>query len=74
MTLISIFSVLFATALMGFIGLGKTDQGSEESLEIENPRRRALPKRWSNIIIVLTVVYFFMLLAGLSYAGWFRVA
>ncbi len=39
----------------------------------ENPQHRALPKRWSNLLIVLSVVYCFLLLAGLSYAGWFRV-
>ena len=73
MTLISIFTVLFATAFMGFIGIGKAGQVPQD-VEIETPRRRALPRRWSNFLIALTVVYFFLLLAGLSYAGWFRVA
>lgn len=36
--------------------------------------KRALPKRWSSFVIALTVVYFFLLLAGLGYAGWFHVA
>jgi hypothetical protein len=39
----------------------------------ENPHQRALPRRWSNLMIVLSVLYCFLLLAGLSYAGWFRV-
>jgi len=34
---------------------------------------RSLPNRWTNLLIVLSVVYCFLLLAGLSYAGWFRV-
>ena len=73
MTLLSIVTVLFATALMGYLGLSKPGQVAAE-VEVEKPRTRTLPKRWSNIMIVMTVVYFFLLLAGLSYAGWFRVA
>ena len=73
MTVLSIVSVLFATALMSFLGFSKPGQVAAE-VEAENPRPRALPERWSNLLIALTVVFFFLLLAGLSYAGWFRVA
>jgi hypothetical protein len=59
MTLLFIFTVLIGTVLMAFLAAGK-------------PGRVA--KRWSNALIVMTVVYFCLLLAGLSYAGWFRVA
>lgn len=73
MTLLSIVSVLLATVVMGFLGAGKAGQAAAE-VEVENRRQHALPKRWSNLVIVMTVVYFCLLLAGLSYAGWFRVA
>ena len=72
MTFLSIVSVLLATFLMGFLGLRKPRTTAE--VERENPQPRALPKRWRTVIIVITVLYFFLLLAGLSYAGWFRVA
>jgi hypothetical protein len=73
MTLLSIVSVLLATVLMGFLGATKSGPVAEE-VEVENGRPQVLPKRWSNLVIVMTVVYFCLLLAGLSYAGWFRVA
>lgn len=73
MTLLSIVSVLFATVIMAYLGVAKAGQAAAEA-EVEKPRPIALPKRWSDLIIMLTVVYFFLLLAGLSYAGWFRVA
>ena len=71
MTFLSILTVLLATVVMGFIGLRK--QVPVEAVS-ENPRKRNLPKRWSNFLIAMTVVYFFLLLAGLGYAGWFRIA
>lgn len=73
MTLLSIVSVLFATVFMAFLGSGKAGRLAAE-LEVENPRQRALPKRWSSLVIGMTVLYFFLLLAGLGYAGWFHVA
>ena len=73
MTLFSMLSVLLATVVMGFFGMGASGRTPAE-VEVENTRKRTLPKRWSNLVIAMTVVYFFLLLAGLSYAGWFRVA
>ena len=73
MTLLSIATVLLATVLMAFLAAGKSDRVAAEA-EVDNGRPQVLPKRWSNLVIVMTVVYFCLLLAGLSYAGWFRVA
>jgi len=39
-----------------------------------NVPQPAIAKRWSSILIALAVVYCFLLLAGLSWAGWFHVA
>jgi hypothetical protein len=50
---------------MGLLGAGKFGRGR---------RPRALQKRWSNLVIVITMLYFSLLLDGLSYAVWFRVA
>jgi len=58
---------------MALLGAGKAGQVAAE-VEVENGRPHTLPKRWSGLVIVMTVVYFCLLLAGLSYAGWFRVA
>jgi uncharacterized membrane protein YidH (DUF202 family) len=71
MTLLPIVFVLLATVLMAFLGAGKARQVAAE-VEVESSRQA--PKRWSSLVIVMTVVYFCLLLAGLSYAGWFRVA
>ena len=68
-----IFSVLFAAALMGYFGTRKAVQESAES-EAANVPARAISKRWSTLLIVLAVAYCFLLLAGLGWAGWFRVA
>lgn len=72
-TLLYIASVLFATALMAFLGTRKTTRVAVE-IEPRSARQHSIPRRWSNLLIVLTVVYCFLLLAGLSYAGWFHVS
>ncbi len=71
--LLPIFSVLFAAALMGYFGTRKAVQETAESDEASVPRP-AIAKRWSTLLIVLAVAYCFLLIAGLSWAGWFRVA
>jgi hypothetical protein len=71
MTVLSIVTVLFATAVMGYRGAAKAD---EPAVEAEAPHARQLPKAWSTLLIAVTVVYCVLLLAGLSYAGWFHVA
>jgi hypothetical protein len=73
MTLLSIGTVLSATVLMAFLAAGNPGEVAAE-VELENRQQKALPKRWSSLVIVMTVVYFCLLLAGLSYAGWFHVA
>jgi hypothetical protein len=73
MTLLSIVTVVLAAAIMGYLGLGRSSHVTAD-VEVENPRPVSIPKRWSTLLIAVTVVYFFLLLAGLSYAGWFRVA
>jgi hypothetical protein len=70
---LTIFSVLFAAAVMGYYG---TRQAVRETVQSDAARapQRAIPRRWSTPLIVMAVVYCFLLLAGLSWAGWFRVA
>ncbi len=70
---LSIFSVLLAAAVMGYYGTRKAVHKTTEPDAASVPKR-AIPKRWSSLLIVLAVVYCFLLLAGLSWAGWFRVA
>ena len=73
MTVLTIVTVLFAAGVMGYGVIGKPAASAVES-DAEVPRPRALPKSWSSLLIALTVLYCFLVLAGLSYAGWFRVA
>lgn len=73
MTLFSLSSLLFTTVLMGLLSAGKTGQAAAQ-VDADLPRPRMLPRRWSSFLIAMTVVYFFLLLAGLCYAGWFRMA
>jgi hypothetical protein len=72
-TVLAIFSVLFTAALMGYLGTRKAVQKTAES-DFAGVPQPAIAKRWSTPLIVLAVVYCFLLLAGLSWAGWFRVA
>ena len=71
--ILSIFSVLFAAAVMGYFGTRNAVQEISEP-DATSALQRAIPKRWSSLLIVLAVVYCFLLLAGRSWAGWFRVA
>ena len=71
--LLYIVPVLFTMALIGFLGTRKPARVRAD-IEPGNSRHHSIPRRWSNLLIVLAVVYCFLLLAGLSYAGWFRVA
>ncbi len=68
-----IFSVLFVAALMGYFGTRKAIQKTAESDGGSVPRG-ANAQRWSSLLIVLAAIYCFLLLAGLSWAGWFHVA
>jgi hypothetical protein len=70
---LTVVSVLFATAAMGFLGTAKAGRAPAEA-EAEVQPQRAIPRRWSTLLIAMAVVYCILLLAGLSYAGWFRVA
>jgi len=70
---LTIFSVLFTAALMGYLGTRKAAQRTAESDAASAPQP-AIAERWSTPLIVLPVVYCFLLLAGLSWAGWFRLA
>ena len=75
MTFLSLLSVLFAATMMGYFALGK-DGGAAaqvEEIDQDSPRQRPIPRRWSNLLIAMAVVYCFLLLAGLSWAGWFRL-
>jgi hypothetical protein len=70
---LTIFSVLFAAAVMGYFG---TRQAVRETVQsgAARPPQHAIPRRWSTLLIVMAVVYCFLLLAGLSWAGWFHLA
>jgi hypothetical protein len=70
---LAIFPVLFAAALMGYFGTRRAVEETVESDETSVPQP-AIAQRWSTSLIVLAVVYCFLLIAGLSWAGWFRVA
>ena len=72
MTVLSIITVLFATALMGYVGMTKAGQPAGET-DADTPRQRQLPRAWTTLLISVTVAYCCLLLAGLSYAGWFNV-
>lgn len=76
MTFLSILSVLFAATIMGYFAMGKAGRAAAQVQQVEqdSPRQRPLPRRWSNLLIAMAVVYCFLLLAGLSWAGWFRLA
>ena len=52
-----------------FLGVQETSESDAASVT-----QHAIPRRWSSLLIALAVVYCFLLLAGLSWAGWFRVA
>ena len=70
---LTIFSVLLAAAMMGYVGTRKAAHEAAQSESASIPQR-PIPRRWSTLLIVMTVVYCLLLLAGLSWAGWFRVA
>lgn len=69
MILFSIVATLFATDAFGF---SRSTHARRMPAPVKSARRR--PARWSNLVIALTVVYCFLLLAGLTYTGWFRLA
>jgi hypothetical protein len=70
---LTMLSVLLTALLMGYPGTPKAAQKTAESDFASGPQP-AIAKHWSTSLIVLAVVYCFLLLAGLSWAGWFRVA
>ncbi len=70
---LTIVSVLFATAFMGYLGTAKATPAQAKT-DVEASPQRAMPRRWSTLLIFMVVIYCMLLLAGLSYAGWFRVA
>jgi len=61
-----------ATTLMCYLKLDRPSHVAA-GVEGEKPRQRALPNRWIRVMVVMTVVYLFLLMTGLAYAGWFRL-
>ena len=70
---LTIFSVLLAAAAMTYFGTRKAVHETVDS-EAAKVAQRPIPRRWSTLLIVMAVVYCCLLLAGLSWAGWFRIA
>lgn len=72
-SILTVIAVLFATAAMSYVATAKASEPAASN-ETEAPRQRQIPKPWSTLLIAVTVAYCVLMLAGLSYAGWFRVA
>jgi len=71
--LLTIFTVLLAAAAMTYYGTRKAVHETTQS-DAPSVPQRPIPRRWSTLLIVVAVLYCCLMLAGLTWAGWFHVA